>query len=196
MAQNLHRQLSGPYSDAMVFGGNAELNSNDGALTFWGGLSIDNADDARLLQIGYLIGYPWPSAPAGSFDANNLEFYNDPTGVSPPPVDNNKGFGNTENPVIGGVFQDATPGIGNYIPAAMYRALLKAVAQIKFNGLSLSRICSLLSFFSNSFVISYDANKDIAATFSVDIGSGNIWVAQEAFSAVTTAPRVLVSYVP
>ena len=196
MAQNLHRQLSGPYSDALIFGGNAELNVNDGALTFWRNLSIDSADDARLLQIGYLVGYPWPSAPAGSFDTNNLEFSNDPTGASPPPVDNNKGLGTTLNPAIGGIFQDATVGIGNYIPAAMYRSLLRAVAQIKYNGLSLSRICSLLAFFSNSFAISYDANKDIKAVFSVDIGSGNIWVAQEAFNAVTTAPRILVSYVP
>jgi len=191
----LHRQLSDDYSQNLMSGLHTETSYYDPFVLFLANLSIDTADDYRLENIGLLIGYKWPSAPVGTFDDGNFQFVTDTSGTTPP-AQVAYGFGSSSDPLIGGLLTDATPGIGGYIPSSKYRTLLKAIAMVKYNGLSLKIIVELSAQFSSNFAISFSSYGDVQVVFSTNIGTGNLWILQEAMNAVCTAPKVFFSYVP
>jgi hypothetical protein len=113
-------------------------------------LSIASAEATELSTIGGIIGYPWPTAPTGTFDSNNFIFG---AAASFPTISGLNGFAGVSSPGTGGLFSSATPAVGNLIPIAFYRLLLTQVAFLKYNGLSMTIIDQICHVFGQSYTI-------------------------------------------
>jgi hypothetical protein len=113
-------------------------------------LSIASANATELATIGGIIGYPWPTAPADTFDDNNFIFG---SAASFPTISGLNGFAGVSSPGIGGLFSSATPAVGNLIPIGFYRLLLTEVAFLKYNGLSMVIIDRICHVFGQEYTI-------------------------------------------
>ncbi len=158
--QDLAFQFSGPYSQALVAAVQQEIDIRTPDIAYLLGLSIASAGATELATIGGIIGYPWPTAPAGTFDSNNFLFG---AAASFPTISGLNGFAGVSSPGIGGLFSSATPAIGNLIPIGFYRLLLTEVAFLKYNGLSMTIIDRICHVFGQLYTI-------------LQSGGGNTWL--------------------
>lgn len=139
--QDLALQFNGPYSQSLMASIQAEIDVRSVIIDYLNSLSIDSAGPTELSTIGGIIGYPWPSAPTGTFEGNAFIF-----GGSDlfPNLSDIYGFSGASLPGTGGIFTSATPQVGNVIPISFYRLLLSQVAYLKATGLSyeaIDKIC-------------------------------------------------------
>lgn len=165
---NLAYQFNGPYSQDLMAAVQSEIDLKDPIIAYLFQLSIATAEATELATIGGIIGYPWPSAPTGTFDSNNFIFG---SAATFPTISGLNGFAGVDSPGIGGQFTSATPAVGNLIPISFYRLLLTEVAFLKANGLSyvsIDRICHVfgpLYTFSNPDIIGNFLQLGDAASF-------------------------------
>lgn len=188
--KDLAYQFSGPYAQTLMKTVQAHFDQNLPVFDYFYTLSIDTAGPDQLAFIGQIVGYPWPSAPLGIFGDNNFTFG---SAATFPIIDNLKGFADLAGS-IGGRLSSTNPAVGNLIPIASYRLLLKQVAYLKFHGLTWISIVNICKVFGANFTVGYGAIPgDIYITFITNIGSGNLWLIQNLFDKFTTAPMVFVA---
>lgn len=156
--QNLAYQFSGPYSQGLMLSIQEEIDLNDPAIQYLLTLSIETAGATELATIGGIIGYPWPSAPTGTFDDNNFFFGS--AGLYPQDSVLN-GFSGVDMPGVGGQFVSATPEVGNVIPIAFYRLLLTQVAVLKFGGLSYTVLDAICHVFGELYTFGNPVGDDM-----------------------------------
>lgn len=148
--KDLAFQFSGPYAQALISAVQQEIAVRDPDIAYLFSLSIASAGPIELATIGGIIGYPWPTAPTGTFDQNNFIFG---AAASFPTISGLNGFAGVSSPGIGGLFSSATPAVGNLIPIAFYRLLLTQVAFLKYNGLSMTIIDQICHVFGPQYTI-------------------------------------------
>ena len=141
-------QFSGPYAQTLMQAVDQIIAERAPELIYLKQLSIATADSPELDTIGGIVGYPWPNAPTGIFDANIFEFTTGSGVVINPLI----GFGGVGQD-IGGIFTSATPAIGNLIPIAFYRLLLTQVAFLKSHGLTFQAIDQICFVFGSDYLI-------------------------------------------
>lgn len=190
---DLAYQFSGPYVQAFVTAVQNQLDKNQWIIDYIATLSIDTADDTRIMTIGGIIGMPWPSAPSSAFDEAGFTF-----GVAAafPLIDTAHGFAPHDGS-YGGLFSSVFPTVGNLIPISAYRQLLKAVAKLKHDGLTLVTIDGICQLFGNNYTITFGPgvnDSDIYITWTL-ITAGNLWLLQTIFDKFTTAPQVFIQEV-
>jgi len=165
--KDLAFQFSGPYAQALVTAVQQEIDVRSPSIAYLFGLSIASAGPTELATIGGIIGYPWPTAPTGTFDDNNFIFG---SAGSFPTISGLNGFAGVSSPGIGGLFSSATPAVGNLIPIGFYRLLLTEVAFLKYNGLSMTIIDRICHVFGQLYTI-------------LQLGAGGNWLTLGAASA-------------
>jgi len=156
MNQYLAKQFSGTLVQSQIDATQAEYAKADSMLSYWHDLTIDTADENDLVSIGYLVGYPWPTAPTGTLDANAFKF-----GASGSyPTVSTIGL-STIGSLVGGILTSSLPSVNNKVPITVYRQLLKAIAFAKWNGLSYETIDAIAASFGtlNYSYTSFAANK-------------------------------------
>lgn len=146
---NLAYQFNGPYVQALMAAIQSEIDETAYIIEYLNELSIESADATELATIGDLIGYPWPAAPANTFNDNNFLFG---TESSFPTLSDLNGFGGVST-TIGGLLSSAFPEVGNIIPIGFYRLLLTQVAYLKYTGLSLTAIDQICYVFGPDYEI-------------------------------------------
>ena len=203
MNSNVSSSFSGPYAQGLINALQQEwsqpLNgvSRDGILIYWYNLSLDTAQPNELSFIGYLIGYPWPSAPALTFTGGNFTFGR---AVDYPLTSTTLGFGsavNYPNGPPGGFLGSVFPITGgNLIPQWAYAKMLKAIAYLKFNGLSLRTIDIATNMLWSSYYINQGyAPHDIKIDLSGGAAVSDAWMVQAVFDFFTTDPYIFIARV-
>lgn len=156
---NLSNQMSGPYAQGVVNSFQHEFDTYTAQiLSYYENLSIATADvitDSSgnpilntyndLESIGLYVGYPWPVAPIGTFNSNNLTLTTY-TGSSTSPI----GLSAADGSFTGGVLTSSSVASGTLIPSAFYRLMLTAIAYIKYNGLTYNTLDKIITTFCNS----------------------------------------------
>ncbi len=220
MSDYLAKQLSGPLAQGTIDTVLAQYTPSDEILQYWYGLSIDTAADAELEAIGYLVGLPWPAAPAGTLDDNSFILGSaalyptaSPLGLS--------GVGL----LTGGVLGSDGASEAGLIPSSAYRIILVAYAYLKWNGLNWRTIDAIAASFgeldyvftdyegtaltlgSSSTYPEYSAllglstgrlsstssafpDSDIIINYLTPISLANLWIINLIFDSVCTAPKV------
>lgn len=173
-------QFSGPYAQDLIGVVAQNIAVRDPIIEYLYSLSIGSAEATELATIGGIIGYPWPTSPTGTFDANNFLFG---SSDSFPTISGLNGFGGVDTPGVGGLFSSSSPAVGNFIPIAFYRLLLIEVAFLKYNGLSMTiidRIChvfgplyTILQLSTNNNWLTLGASADFPNS-SVDQGLSGV----------------------
>jgi len=105
-------------------------------LTYMHDLSIDTASREQLINIGYLVGLPWPTVPAGYLNDNGflLGSY-----LLFPETDPDHGVGALDGS-SGGHLGSVYNNVGDLIPIGLYRLILKAYAILKNENITIHSI--------------------------------------------------------
>lgn len=187
---DLALQFSGPYVQTFMTAVSGHIARRIAVMEYFYNLTLQNADSDRLIFLGGVIGFPWPSAPAGTFNDNSFIFG---SAASFPTINNLNGFGTFFNPAIGGLLSSALGVIGNFIPISKYQQLLAIAAQIKFNGLTLANIDAICQLFGPKYTINFSAVGDILIVYQTVIGASNIFLCQTIFTWYAVDPQIFVS---
>lgn len=145
MSEYLARQLSGPLAQGTIDTVLAQYQLADGIISYWYGLSITTASAEELTAIGYLVGYPWPTAPGSTFSDRIFTLG---TSATYPLSDTSHGLSGIGS-LDGGFLASNSTTTGALIPIEVYRKLLASVAIAKYQGLSYSTIDLIVSSFGN-----------------------------------------------
>jgi len=176
-------------------------------LEYFYNLSIDSANSfgilgsGELASIGQLIGFPWPSVFSAGFQGS---FAFIPASAFPGSSPQT-GFSSALSSQVNGTFISANPSqVGQYVPVPAYRQILKFIASVKWNGLLIPIIDTLLANIvkylgynvTNAYTINYTNTRNININFSAstaNIGTGWLYVLQLIFSRVATVPTISLS---
>ena len=180
------RQMNGPVISANGMALDSRFEDAKSIESYLYNLSIDTANETELENIGLLVGYPRPIVPEGFNEENLFLFTALPQSESPL-----TGFADTEGEV-GGKFTSIAPSESNYMSLELYRSMLKKVALIKRNGITLNAIDQVAKLITNNYTIEWDENNDIVLTFNTSIGYVNLWILTQLFLRIATAPQVII----
>lgn len=150
MDTDLAFQFSGPYAQALIAAVQQEIDVRNPDIAYLYNLAIDDANETELATIGGIIGYPWPTAPIGTFNNNNFLFGSQ---ASFPTISGLNGFAGVDDPGVGGLLSSSTSAVGNLIPIGFYRLLLTQVAILKAEGLNLITIDKICFVFGAQYQI-------------------------------------------
>ena len=148
----LASQISGTLAQAVIGVQEYDYAQKDNALNYYRNISIDTALPNDLMNLGYWIGLPWPTASTLLITGNMFTFGSSATYPQYTPT---IGFGTVNNTAIGGLFSSTNPTDITYIPVDKYRSLLRWFAWFKRNGFTLESIDMVASIFSNDYTIEY-----------------------------------------
>jgi hypothetical protein len=189
----LWSQLSGPLAQDTINAIQACDTDTNPILEYFYDLSIDEASEAELTILGLLIGIPWPTAPSGTFDDNVFIF--GAAGSLGSVIDYNRGFGSLSTG-RGGVFRGSSYIASQKLPIGSYRQLLKAIAKLKWTGLSFAAIDAIVSSFTLNYVYLWDlaAPTDLhIKVSSAAVSPGGLFIMQRIFDRFSTDPYIEVS---
>jgi hypothetical protein len=227
MNQYLAKQFSGELAQDTINTIQTEYQKSQPLINYWTGLSIATASDTDLDSIGYIVGYPWPTAPGGTLDSNSFRL----SSASAYPEASTIGLSGIST-MTGGILSSALPSPNNKVPNTIYRQLLVAIAYAKWHGLSWTTIDAIASSFGSLDYIyinssyyqftlgdaslypetdtvhglsgigistggrlgsvnpSYYPDSDITIAYTTPITAANLWICQQIFAAICTAPKV------
>lgn len=119
---------------------------------YYRSISIDDALSDDLYNLGLWIGLPWPTASSVVFDGDAFTF-----GIEADfPLNNPRiGFGDINDPTIGGLFASVDPADTERIPIDKFRILLKAFAYAKYHGITMNTVDVLANVFSDTYEIGF-----------------------------------------
>lgn len=181
------KQMNGPVINAFEAGQDAEYTDGNYITKYIHDLSLDNAEEEELENIGLLIGYPRPIVPEG-FNRENVFVL----GSLPIETDFTRGFSGISR-AVGGQFSSTKPSKDELkLSLATYRNLLRPLAKIKRYGVTLKTVDEVARTFAANYTIEWDANADIKITFTDSIGFKNVWVLSQLFYRICTSPQVTV----
>jgi len=136
MNQYLANQFSGNLAQATINSFLASFQEYDSALAYLSSLSIDTATTGELENIGLLVGLPWPTVPAGYINDNGFQLG---SYLLFPETEPDHGVGALDGSSgghLGSVFNN----VGDLIPEALYRTILKAYAVLKYENITIHSI--------------------------------------------------------
>jgi hypothetical protein len=136
MNQYLANQFSGNLAQAVINALQSSYEQYDSALAYLTSLSIDTATTGELENIGLLVGLPWPTVPAGYINDNGFQLG---SYLLFPETDPDHGVGSVSGSTgghLGSVFNN----VGDLIPEALYRTILKAYAILKYENITIHSI--------------------------------------------------------
>jgi hypothetical protein len=221
MNSYLNKQLNGAYPQATIDGIENSFKASDTLINYIYNIDIDSAAEVEIEAIGKLIGFPRPLIPNEYLTNNSLVFYSfdnfpqyselhgvssiytthEDTWVTPEGANMTDGLGNTytftirdhimDNP-YGGRFSSILTNLVK-LPLATYRLLLKKIAYIKWNGLSIISLDSLISMAGVNYVFSWDVNHDIVITFDDVPLTVYTYIFLRIFELFCTQPQVNIS---
>lgn len=180
------RQMNGPVISANGMAVDAEFADAQTIERYLYNLTLDNAEETELENIGRIIGFPRPLVPEGFNNENTLLL-----GPVPIESDPDVGLASVEN-MSGGELASIVPTATDYMSLGSYRKLLKGVAYIKRYGITLKAIDEIAKEVSNNYTISFTENQDIKISFSDNIGYKNIYMLTRIFYRTATEPQVLI----
>lgn len=149
MNQYLANQFSGTLAQATINAIQDSYEQYDSALSYLGSLSIDTATTGELENIGFLVGLPWPTVPAGYINDNGFQLG---SYLLFPEADPTHGLGDvtlTTGGHLGSVFNN----VGDLIPEALYRTILKAFAILKYENITIHSIDVMCAAIGSGYMI-------------------------------------------
>ena len=179
-------QMNGPVISANGIAVNSRLADARAIEQYLYNLSIDTADETELENIGLIVGYPRPLVPEGFNEENLFIFTTVPMSTSLL-----TGF-STVGSEVGGKFTSVAPSESNYMSLELYRSMLKKVALIKRNGITLNSVDQIAKLITDDYTITWNSDKDIVLTFNTAIGYINVWILTQLFLRIATAPQVII----
>lgn len=183
----LPKQMNGPVINAFMQTLGEKLVPADEIAAYLYSLSIDTAQEKDLENIGMLVGYPRPLMPAGFSDENTLIL-----GTLPLSIDSSVGLADYLT-MLGGELVGAEQLISEYMSLPTYRRVLKYIAMIKANGLTLEVIDKIASLVNEDYTIGWNSSKDVTIHFTEQIGFARVWVLSQLFYRVATSPQVIIT---
>lgn len=178
-------QFSGPVVQAVMDGIQASFDATDPLVQYWVDLDLSTAQGQELDFMGCLAGLPRPLVPS-TFFAGTFEFGDS---GSWPHFDPTKGFGDTGDPTVGGIFGSAA---SQPMPDADFRLAIPAAAVLKNYGLTIYSVDLLGHWTGQPYTISFDADHDIVLTFLSSITTQQLWVLQLLFDRYGSEPQVVI----
>ncbi len=150
MNEFLAYQLSGNIVQSTIDKICDQYNLVEEVAIYLANLNLDNAAEAELYNLGLWIGLPWPTTSSDAFDGLSFRFGD----ISEFPEYNpQEGFGDVNDPTIGGLWSSLNPTDIARIPIAKYRLLLEWFAYAKKNGITLYTIDKIAFVFSENYII-------------------------------------------
>jgi len=189
----LWSQLSGPLAQSLIDSIEVCESDIDSIFEYFYGLSIDTAEENELVFIGLIIGVPWPTAPAGTFDDSVLIFGE--SGSLGTVIDPNQGLGDIEAG-RGGLWRGTSDVSTQKMPIGKYRLLLKAIARLKWGRLSFATMDEVIAVFSYNYVYLWDLSTPTDIHISVsaaDISAGDLFILQKIFDRFSIDPYIEIS---
>lgn len=226
--QYLAKQFSGQLVQDVINQVQIEFEKSLPLSSYWNTMSIENADNATLDAIGYLVGIDWPTSPTGALGDTAFIFGSSASY----PTTSSRGY-SAIGSLSGGTLSSSLPVPGNKVPASVYKKLLIGVAYAKYHGLSWSTIDIIASSFGtlNYVLINSSFNKllfgssanypdytapehslsaigsstggrlisstqglapdsDITIIYNTPISTSYLWICQQIFLSICTAPKV------
>lgn len=181
------KQMNGPVISAYGAGVNDEFQDAEAIQDYLGNLTILNARETELENIGKLIGYVRPLVPVG-FNAENIML------LGSDPIEQDEDIGlSSVGMTIGGQLSTVVRDESNFMALGTYREFLQNMAILKRYGITLSSVDKIVSTIDDDYTISWDDNKDIVVTFAKSIGYKNIWILTQLFYRIATAPQVIIT---
>jgi hypothetical protein len=188
MNEYLNRHFSGDYCQAVIDGIQSSFDDTDRVTEYLKNIDLDTAYETDVEFIGMLIGFPRPSVPTG-LDEISFLFGSE---ASYPQADTNTGFGSSSDPEKGGHLSSVFYVKTNLLPMPLYRQILKIIANIKYNGLSLTAIDQLAAISGLNYTFSWDTDVDLNITFDTTLPTNYIWLFEKVFELFCTAPQILI----
>lgn len=190
---NLARQLSGPRISTVVDGISYCINKMVPYLNYLKSISLNSALDTDLETLGFIIGFIRPLVPNEVILEQLFKFSN----YLVAPSYSDTGFSALAGSVPGGNFSQFGQVLDtNKLPLTQYRALLKAVARLKWNKSSLVSIDKVCVLFHPAYDITFLTSHDVLVIFKDTVGSRkisltNLYTANLILSAVfNVTPRI------
>lgn len=180
-------QMNGPVISTFGEAVNKEFYEAEAIQKYLYNISIDNANETELENIGRIIGYVRPLVPEG-FNAENIMLL----GPLPLEIDLNIGL-STVGETLGGQLSTISHTQTGFMDLGLYRKFLKSIAILKRYGITLLSVDKIVSIVSQRYTIEFDPNKDIVVHFTDDIGYKNIWILTQIFYRTTIAPQILIT---
>lgn len=149
MNQYLANQFSGNLAQATINAFLASFQEYDSALSYLSSLSIDTATTGELENIGLLVGLPWPTVPSGYINDNGFQLG---SYLLFPQTEPDHGVGALDGSSgghLGSVFNN----VGDLIPEALYRTILKAYAILKYENITIHSIDVMCAAIGTGYMI-------------------------------------------
>lgn len=188
MSKYLNYQFSGKYNQAIAKGIEDSFKATNDLLNYLINLNIDNALEKECECIGLWIGFPRPYIPEEFLIDNAFLFFKIADGEVYSPA---HGFSSLSNPLTGGRFisLDQTQ---TKLPLDIYKALLKKVAYIKYNGWNFLTLDYLCQSAGINYDFSFDSEGDVIVTYESEIHPIYVYIFEIIFNLFMTLPRVTI----
>lgn len=181
------KQMNGPIISAYGKAVDQEFRDAEIIQDYLGNLTILNADETELENIGKLIGYVRPLVPEG-FNAENVLL------LGPDPITQDEDIGLSGIDItFGGQLSTVVRSESNFMSLGTYRKFLQNMAILKRYGITLASVDKIVSTIDTDYTIAWDENKDIVVSFGKSIGYKNIWILTQLFYRIATAPQVIIT---
>lgn len=180
-------QMNGPVISAYGAAVNSEFEKAEKIQEYLTKLTILNAKETELENIGRLIGYVRPLVPVG-FNAENVMLL----GSEPIQQDADIGLA-TVGTTIGGQLSTVIKDESNFMALGTYRKFLLNMAILKRYGVTLYSVDRIVSSVDSDYTIDWDENKDIVVRFAKNIGYKNVWALTQLFYRIATEPQIIIT---
>ena len=185
------KQMNGPVLNAAKTGIENELANARAIEDYLYSLTIQNADETELENIGKIIGYPRPLVPEGFTEEENLFLF------TQLPMEQNSLIGFSEiGSEIGGRLSTVKESKTGYMNLGLYRSFLDKVAYIKRYGVTLYAVDQIARLIDDDYNIEWNEDKDIEVTFEKYIGFQNLWILSQLFLRIATSPQIIIYSYP
>lgn len=187
----LPKQMNGPVLNAAKAGIEDRLSDAIAIEEYLYNLTIQNAEETELENIGKLVGYPRPLVPEGFTDEENMFLF------WTLPLEQNQliGFSNVDSEV-GGRLATIRESQTGYMSLGLYRTFLDKVAYIKRYGVTLYAVDQIARLIDDDYTIAWNEDKDIEVTFARYIGFQNLWILSQLFLRIATSPQIIIYSYP
>jgi hypothetical protein len=206
MAQSkyLNYHFSGDVCQSVEQGVEGSYNATLTLTNYLANLSIDNAQEKELENIGLWIGYPRPYIPSEFLTTNAFLFDSLSSRTAlpalpaaiPMSLDHHiysplHGFSGLDAPLDGGRFTSVL-NTETKLPLDIYRAILKVIAFIKWHGWTMEALDKMFYLAGLSYTFSWDSLNDVVVTFTPldTINPIYIYIFGQIIAMFETLPRI------
>lgn len=188
MNDYLWKQLNGVYAQSTLDGCQNSYTATNELTSYLYNLNIDNASEKELENIGRLIGYVRPYVPDEFLSTNSLLFF---ATTEEPVFSTLHGFSSVDDLLTGGKFTSVNSNLSK-LPLDIYRSVLKRIADIKYNGLSIFSLDKLIAIANVDYTFTYNVDHDIVVSVENTINIIYIYIFQQVFELFASQPQIII----